>query len=221
MNTILAMDTTGDTFTVAVWREHCLAEVRGLRPRTHLRQLVPSLMHACAVAGLTLKDVTRLAVTVGPGSFTGVRLGILTARTLGQTLDLPIVPVKTLEALALNGRAGGLVLAANDARKEEIYSAVYRLEEGPVELVGAAARRLPEVLELIRAHPGVAVVGNAWQRYHRELGQATGGPVAPRRDWSVRGEAVAWLGQRDDDRAVSWLELAPDYLRAPDVQVAR
>ncbi|MCA9792031.1 MAG: tRNA (adenosine(37)-N6)-threonylcarbamoyltransferase complex dimerization subunit type 1 TsaB, partial [Candidatus Eremiobacteraeota bacterium] len=207
MNTILAMDTTGDTFTVAVWREHCLAEVRGLRPRTHLRQLVPSLMHACAVAGLTLKDVTTLAVTAGPGSFTGVRLGILTARTLGQTLDLPIVPVKTLEALALNGSPGGLVLAANDARKEEIYSALYRLDEGPVEVVEAAARRLPEVVELIAAHPGVVVVGNAWQRYHRELSAATGAPAPPRRDWSVRGEAVARLGQLYAERAVSWLEL--------------
>ncbi len=218
--TILALDTTGDTFSVAAWRGHCLAELSGRRPRTHLRHLIPGIQSVLATADLTLEEVESMAVTVGPGSFTGVRLGILTARTLAQTQNLPIVPLQTLEVLALNG-SPGVVVTANDARRGELYSAIYRLEgDQPTELEPGAARTPKQFEQLVKDYPQAEIVGNAWPRYGELLSRLSGRPAPPPRHQVVRAEAVARLAATGGHRQVDWLALTPHYLRPPDVQVS-
>lgn len=209
---VLGLDCTGDTFSVAVSRgTKCLAETSGMRARTHLTFLMPALLETCRRAGVELKNVDGVAVTVGPGAFTGVRLGILTARTLAQSLGLALAGVPTLEALALNLPEGSRGITAVDARRGEIYSAAYHVHPDRLEELAPSAARTPEQ---VRELGDLPVLGNALARYRfeRPLGE---------RLWTIRGACVAELGRRrlERGRTSTWLELEPLYLRPPDVQV--
>lgn len=203
---ILALDTCLDTFSVALVRgDACLAEVRAGRPRAHLTQLFPALEAVFRMAGAALEEVQAVAVTTGPGSFTGVRLGVLAARTLGQTRGLPLVGVDTLEALALNCPFNDVTVAV-DARKSQIVWARYRTGAGrpvclsPAQLVAASEFVAPE---------GV-VLGNALARYP----QAGGLEASQVQAWQV-GRLGVWL--LAEGRGCSWRELLPEYLRDADV----
>lgn len=202
---ILAIDTCLDTFSVAlVAGEVCLAEVRGGKPKSHLTQIYPALQACLAAAGVGLENVTAVAVTTGPGSFTGVRLGVLVARTLGQTRGLPLVAVDTLEALALNAPWQDVTVAV-DARKSQVVWARYR--------VGGSGR--PVVLEaprLVAASAFVVedgvVLGNALVRYPQPRARCLAGV-------QVQGAHVGRLGGLLP--SVTWRELLPEYLRDADI----
>ena len=119
--------------------EHVLADVAALLSRAHWK----------------LDDLDGLAVSVGPGSFTGVRIGVTTARTLAWTLGRPLVGRCALEILAQNasGRPG-LVAAMFDARKQEVYFAVYRVTQGRPETVAPPRVAAPDkACDVLRALP--------------------------------------------------------------------
>ena len=98
---VLGLDCSGESFSVAVVRQgQALAERGGYSPRSHLRRLFPDLKGCLEEIGASFKEVGAVAVTVGPGSFTGLRLGVVTARTIAQVTGCALVGVNTLEALA-------------------------------------------------------------------------------------------------------------------------
>ena len=180
--------------------------------------MVPSLLEACRLAGIEWKAVEGVAVTVGPGSFTGVRLGVLTARTLAQALGLPVLGVCSLQALAI---AAGCETAAGlvDARRGEVYGGVFRFGAEGVELLAPPAPRKPgPTLELLRELRPQAVVGSAIDRYP-ELGNSQ---VAPWRRYdtsTIQASRVLALAHLRWSESHSWEELGPLYLRQADVQV--
>ena len=96
----------------------------GARPM-HAARLLAAAEEALGAAGVGWEDVDRLAIGVGPGSFTGLRIGIATARALAQGRGLPLVGVSSLEALA-RGAAAPLVLAVLDARRGEAFAAAWQ-----------------------------------------------------------------------------------------------
>lgn len=125
---LLAFDTTLQACSVALWIDGAVAsaEVR-LAQQGHAELLVPMLQAGCAAAGIAITAVDALAVTVGPGTFTGVRIGLAAARGLRLALHLPVVPVPTLQAVAATALRGAdadslPVLAVHDARRGEVYA---------------------------------------------------------------------------------------------------
>lgn len=206
---ILGLDTTLDTFSLALVSaedERTLAQWTGGQPRQHLTQLFQALQALLDVHHLKMENLTGIAVTTGPGSFTGVRLGVLVARTLGQVGDLPLYPVDATLALAANAPKVEKLAVSLDARKGEVFVRHFRdgLPEGPGKLVkpGEWADEL---------QPGTWVLGSAAQRF----GLPEHVVVCPP-GWSrVQAEWVARLRGRQ----VTWRELDPEYLRAADVQV--
>lgn len=136
----------------------------------HAEILVPAIEECLAEAGCDYTTLQRIAVTIGPGSFTGVRIALATARALGLALHLPVIGVTTLEALAYpHLHRASPVLAALDARRDEIYAALFspdgetllppsltsvaefaaRLPAAPLLAVGSAAALLAETSRLI------------------------------------------------------------------------
>ena len=201
---ILALDTCLDTFSVAVTRgEECLAEMGGGRPKTHLTQLFPALQAVLAAAAVTLEELTAVAVTTGPGSFTGVRLGVLAARTLGQTRNLPLVAVDTLEALALHCPYQAEVTVAVDARKSQVIWARYRTGNARPETL------TPAQLSSDWRAEGL-VLGNALVRYPQPQARCLGAWAAQVRATHV-GRLGHWL--LAEGRATDWRGLLPEYLR--------
>jgi tRNA threonylcarbamoyladenosine biosynthesis protein TsaB len=192
----------------------------------HATRLLAMIEELLGEAGIELAAVGRIAVGAGPGTFTGLRVGIATARGLAQSLGCELAAVSSLRALAhgaLAGEAaaGRTVLAAIDARRSEIFAAAYSpLEE---ELAGARALAPRAAWELL-AEAGLEgaaplAVGDGAVRYRAEL-EAAGCEVPP--DGSalhrLRGGAVCELGLGAP--AAGWAEVVPDYLRRPDAELA-
>src|SRR5690554_5899592 len=97
---ILALETATSLGSVALWDERLVGEYTLNIKRTHSERLMPAVVRILADAGLGPSDLTAVAVSSGPGSFTGLRIGMMTAKTLAWSLNLPLFGIPTLDALA-------------------------------------------------------------------------------------------------------------------------
>ena len=151
---ILAFESTAKAASAALVRDGKLvsqySQCSGL---THSRTLLPMGEDMLKNAELTLGDVDLIAVAHGPGSFTGVRIGVSMVKGLAWAADKPCVGVSTLEAMAWHGlAAGGLICPVMDARRSQVYNALFRMEDGrPVRLTEDRPIALTELAEELRA----------------------------------------------------------------------
>jgi tRNA threonylcarbamoyladenosine biosynthesis protein TsaB len=126
---LLAFDTATAAITVAVADvpdgPAILAETTTVDPRRHGELLAVGIDEVLRKAGVTAADLRSIAVGVGPGPFTGLRVGVVTARAMGAALGIPVVGVCTLDVLAHAGRLPGEFLVVTDARRKEVYWARY------------------------------------------------------------------------------------------------
>ncbi|MGQ9532201.1 MAG: tRNA (adenosine(37)-N6)-threonylcarbamoyltransferase complex dimerization subunit type 1 TsaB [Desulfotomaculales bacterium] len=161
---VLGIETSGDVAGVAVAGEQgVIVEYAVRAPRAHSRLLLDLVARAMEAAGLAGRQLAGLAVSAGPGSFTGLRIGFAAAKTLAQVWGLPLAAVPTLEVLAHPlVVAGARTCALIAARRGEVYAALYRPgPDGPACLAGPAAlpvERLPEFAA--RAGEPVILVGD-------------------------------------------------------------
>jgi tRNA threonylcarbamoyl adenosine modification protein YeaZ len=199
---LLAFDTATPVITVAVHDgDRVVGESSGEGAMAHGELLAPAIRDAMAQAGAAMADLTDVAVGVGPGPFTGLRVGVVTALTLGSTLQLVTHGVCSLDIVAADVQIEGEFLVATDARRKEVYWARY----------GAAHVRLdgPHVLkpaDLALQHPALPVFGQGGHLYDGVL-QAAGEAGDPR---------AAALAQLVVSGQASELPLEPLYLRRPD-----
>jgi tRNA threonylcarbamoyladenosine biosynthesis protein TsaB len=186
----------------------------GERPG-HGPQLLALAADALGAAGMRWSDVTRLGVGVGPGSFTGLRIGVATVRALAQGLDVPVAAVSTLAALALAARTGDeAVLAMIDARRGEAFVAAYDATGAPLLAPSAwTAERLAEVSRL-GAGPWRAV-GDGALRFRSELA-AVGVAVDPDDSPLHRVSAGALCRLAAEGPTADRDALVPEYVRPPD-----
>nr|WP_055506425.1 tRNA (adenosine(37)-N6)-threonylcarbamoyltransferase complex dimerization subunit type 1 TsaB [Nonomuraea pusilla] len=160
---VLAFDTATPAVTAALHDgERVLAESTTIDARRHGELLVPTVERVLAEAGATLRDVTAIAAGSGPGPYTGLRVGLMTAQALAATLGVPAYGVCTLDALAYGSGRTEPFLVATDARRKEVFWARYAdlrtRAEGPfvnrpaevpldgLPVVGAGAALYPDVL---------------------------------------------------------------------------
>ncbi|MBP0440516.1 tRNA (adenosine(37)-N6)-threonylcarbamoyltransferase complex dimerization subunit type 1 TsaB [Tianweitania sediminis] len=126
---LLAIDTSANLCAVCVWEGNAaLASITEDIGTGHAEHLMGMIDEVLAQAEATYGDLSRIGVVIGPGSFTGVRVGVSSARGLALALSIPAVGVTTLEALAAEARAAGAAhptLAVIDARRDQFYSALY------------------------------------------------------------------------------------------------
>jgi tRNA threonylcarbamoyladenosine biosynthesis protein TsaB len=223
---VLGLDTATPATAVAITGTANDTELRhepknGERPG-HVSQLLPLIEQALSESDTTWEDVDRIAVGTGPGTFTGLRIGIATAHGLAHSRGLPLNGVSTLHALAAEADRDeheAPVLAVLDARRGEAFAAAW--DAAGTRILEPAALR-PEVLaEHVKSlQPGTLAVGDGAVRFRSVL-EAAGAAVPE--DGSalhrVRARQVCLLGGRgpagDPDRVL------PDYLRAPDAAPRR
>ena len=138
---VLGIETTGAFASAALIEDdRVLGYVKGTDRFSHLQNLMPQIESIVRESGVALKDIDVIAVSCGPGSFTGIRIGVSSARALSQVLGTPCVTVSSLEALAMNavseaGEAGQvaenvLVCPMLDARRSQVYAGGYSLDDG-------------------------------------------------------------------------------------------
>ena len=216
---VLGFDTATSATTVAVVDDGRPAggverrqdPVAGERP-AHASQLLVLAQEALEQSGLTYADVDRIAVGLGPGGFTGLRIGVATARALAQSAGAELVGVSTLEALARTdaGGAGQGVLAVVDARRGEVFAAGWRDGEQVVAPVAIAPSKAGELVA-----PGWLAVGDGALRFRDDLERA--GCVVPADDSQhhlVSALVICRLAR--ELPPVLNGDLIPDYLREPD-----
>jgi tRNA threonylcarbamoyl adenosine modification protein YeaZ len=201
---LLAFDTATPYVTVALHDgEDVVAERRSEQRMKHGEQLAPLIEQVLADAGIVRQDLTALAVGIGPGPFTGLRVGLVTARTLAFVLEIPVYGVCSLDIIAVEAAHGGEPVGADfvvatDARRKEVYLASYD-DQG---------RRLdgPEVVRPADAATDDAVAGEGAVFYPEAFPQGRG-PTLPSAGWLARAVAEELAELHDPE---------PMYLRRPD-----
>lgn len=206
---LLAFDTASPTVSVALLEgEEVLAELVSEQAMRHGEQLAPLIEAALHAAGATRTDLTAVAVGVGPGPYTGLRVGLVTATTLGLVLELPVYGVCSLDALAVQavdeGRVDVPFLVATDARRKEVFLAGY--DADGVRLSGPVVDRPAALVDLAA---GVPVVGEGAVLYPEAFTDARL-PLRP---------SAAHLGRAVAGERVELLDPEPWYLRRPDAEV--
>jgi tRNA threonylcarbamoyladenosine biosynthesis protein TsaB len=221
---VLGIDTATPATAVAVLRADGVAfETRhdpgsGERPG-HATRLLGLVEDVLAAAELAPRQVQRIAVGTGPGSFTGLRIGVATARGLAQSSGAELVGVSTLRALAAaaDPPAGGTALAVLDARRGEAFAAAWR---GNTMVMAPAALAPDELARATAGLPGpVRAVGDGAVRFRASL-ESAGATVPPDEDrlHRVSAHQTCRLGaEAEPDRRG---EVLPEYLRLPDAEAA-
>ena len=208
---VLIVDTALGACSAAVVEDGRLLGLRTeLMTKGHQERLAGMARDAVADAGGGFGALDRIGVTVGPGSFTGLRVGLAFAQGLGAALSRPVVGVSTLDALAASVEAGGLVAAVIDARRGQVYARLFR--DG-VALGAAEALPLDVAVErILEADVAPTLVGSGAvllsETFPERLGEAVLEPLA-----APTSEALARLTAAADPATAL---PRPLYLRAPD-----
>ena len=233
---VLAFDTASRSTAVAVCDTGARSSFErrddppaGARPR-HAGRLLELIAAAMADAGAGWPEIDRIAVGVGPGTFTGLRIGIATAHALARAREIPLVGVSTLESLALGAARTGspeAVAAVLDARRGEVFAAAWIVVAGgeraqlgeqllaPVAVAPAAFAR-----ELERVGDCVIAVGDGAVEFRAQL-ERSGAQIPEDTSHVHRVSAISHCELGQVLRAGAPEDVVPDYLRLPDAEISR
>jgi tRNA threonylcarbamoyladenosine biosynthesis protein TsaB len=194
-------------------------------PPRHAEQLTPAIEYCCGQLDVTLDRVSAIAVGTGPGMFTGLRVGVTTARALAQVLRVPMIPLPSLDLLAYPLRhTRSLIVPAIDARRSELYYALYRTVHGGVQRasdyeVGSVADL---AAELEARGEETLLCGDGALRYARELGEIEraelAGPAHAAPSLAALAELATARYEREEFCGVD--DVLPLYLRKSDAELA-
>jgi tRNA threonylcarbamoyladenosine biosynthesis protein TsaB len=204
--------------------EGVLASSHACRGRRHAENLVPAIDFVRRQAQVELSEISVVAVDLGPGLFTGLRVGIATAKSIAQALRVPMVGVTSLDLLAFPVRfTNRLIVPAVDARRGELFYALYRQVPGGVQRLTEPTVGTPDDLmsELLAANDDCLLVGDGARRYSDAFEGLSRVEVV---EQGLAHPMASHLVQLAHSRALreefvnSW-ELEPLYLRRPDVDM--
>lgn len=223
---ILAVDSSSMTGSVALCQGEKLIAESLLNVRsTHSEKLLQQIDLLLAEAGWQLQDLDLLAAVTGPGSFTGLRIGIATIKALAHALGKPVVGISSLHMLAMNLPLSPVPICVfMDARKKEVYSQLYEWrDDGPVAVTEAQVLSPVKLLEQIDRK--VALVGDGVPLYQNEIENILMDnallPVASVHQ--PRASQAAWLAWRayTNGATASAAELLPIYIRPSDAELSQ
>lgn len=222
---LLILDTSSKAASAALWEDGVLrGEAYQNTGHTHSATSLPMAEQLLAGCGWSLSEVDGFAVTAGPGSFTGLRIGLASVKGMAFALDKPCVPLSTLEGLAYNLSGWpGLICPVMDARVGQVYTALFRWDGGAMHrLMEDAAIPAEELLTALAAYgePVTLVGDGALLSAERFAGRLLGLAVAPEHLRNQRAGAMAPLAARlfAEGQTVPAGDLVPRYLRLPQAE---
>ena len=221
---ILAIDTAGKTAAVAVMRDDTLLyEMASNTGLTHSETLLPMVDTALKACGLTSAQLDLYAVTNGPGSFTGLRIGLSVIKGLAQPRQIPCVGVSTMAALAYGVNGAGTVIAAQDARRGQVYWAAFDLADH-TRLTPDAAAPVTELQNFVKTcKKPLFFVGDGAQLCYNKFGTQPGVLSCPPSLQAPRalGICLAALRMQADGETCPPEALRPQYLRLSQAERER
>ena len=218
---ILALETTGPHASVAIINEEGkVVENSSDAVLNHLQHLMPMTQELLEKAGLQLGDMTAIAASQGPGSFTGIRIGVSSARALAQVMDMPTIAVPTLKSFAYNSpEFDGLICPVFDARRSQVFAGAYRWVDGKIEeVVKGAPYSIDEFVEKTAA-TGLPrmIFGDGIKAYGDHFSPEE---IAPEEIRLQVASSVAKLAKDmyEAGEAVHYELLKPDYMRKAEAE---
>lgn len=222
---LLAIETSSSLFSVALCDgDRLVGSLESKEPASRSDFLTEGIQQALRPAGWRLQDLDGFAVSIGPGSFTGLRIGVTAVKTLAWALKKPVLPVSSLEVIAHNGAQGlAPIRVFQDARKGKVYTALF-LPEGAGRLKRLSPDELLSPEEALRKITGkTLLMGDGIRRYPQLIGSMNRAQIlwAPEPDWIPRAgplcriAAARWPhGALDDPH-----RLVPQYLHSKESDV--
>ncbi len=220
---ILCLDTSGPVAGVALMENGVIRyEATAVNQFTHSRSILPMVEEAYLHTGLTAEATDFFAVTAGPGSFTGVRIGVSTVKGLAHAVNKPCIAVDALEAMAAGAMLfdDGILCPIQDARAGQVYGAAFRS--------GTLERLLPDEPLILEEYLNKAsqfgknmlFVGDGMPVHREKIQKILGDRAlfAPPHLAFIRPAAAAYLASLKTGDAVYYQELKPLYLRAPQAE---
>jgi tRNA threonylcarbamoyl adenosine modification protein YeaZ len=215
---ILACDTTQGACSVALYQDRLLGDACQEMTKGHAEALMPMLEKLCADAGIAVSAISRIGVTHGPGTFTGVRVGLAAMRGLALALNVPVKTYGTLAVMAAAAhrvkKAEDPLLVAVDAKRDTFYAQIFDPKGAPLDAPAAlSAAQLNELVKTMGVArmavcgTGAPILSEIWDGFY-----ALDAPVFP------KAAILAAIAAQDDD----WHDLPPAeplYLRPPDASL--
>lgn len=218
---ILALETTGAHASVAIINEAGeIFEKKSDSVLNHLQHLMPMTQELLQETGLQLTNMTAIAASKGPGSFTGIRIGVSSARALAQVTGLKTIAVPTLKAFAYNmPEFEGLICPVFDARRSQVYAGAYKWVDGKIEeVIKGAAYSLDEFLEqtAVLNLPRM-FFGDGISAYSEKF---SADEIAPENIRLQQAASVAKLAKDMyyEGMTTHYEELKPDYMRKAEAE---
>lgn len=216
---ILALDTSTLMATCAVIEDDTLIGEFSLNQNmSHSEKLVPMIKEILDNLDLKIDDIDLYGVSTGPGSFTGLRIGVATVKGFAHLFDKPVIGVSTLEGLAFNLPHNGIVVPMIDARRDRVYTGIYSWENGILKtIMEADVVEVDDLLEILDKYEKVSVNGDGSKLYKERIRSVLGDKVL----FSTIGQnsckaasigELALLKYKEGHRD-NYFTLVPDYLR--------
>ena len=223
---ILGIDSSADTVAVSLLEDkNLLASFCGNMKKTHSNTLLPTVEYLLTYSGISPSDIDLFSVAVGPGSFTGIRIGVATVKGLTFGRKCPVCEVSTLEAMAYSfcDREGAFVCPVLNARRGDVYNALFKITDGvPVRITKddslhatALEKMLEPYGEILFCGDGASVVEKLFKE--RKINLQNELTCYP----SGVGVALAGLNTFEKGRYTSGTELAPIYLKPSQAERER
>ena len=228
---ILAIEASGPVAGCALYEDGVLtAEYSVQYKKKHSQSLVPMLNEMKQMVELDLSTVDMIAVTAGPGSFTGLRIGAATVKGLGLVMDVPVLPVPTVDSLACNiYGTGRLICPLMDARRQQVYTGIYENRDGlkvlrpqcVTALSGITAELNALGREVIFLGDGVPVSEEALREQMKVPYYFAPAHMNRQRAASTAVRAAAIYAEEGEKALVSADDFRPEYLRIPQAERER
>jgi tRNA threonylcarbamoyladenosine biosynthesis protein TsaB len=221
---ILGLDTSTMMTTCAVIDDNnLLGEYSLNQDMTHSERLIPMIKEILDNLNMKVKDIDLYGVAIGPGSFTGLRIGVATMKSFAHLFDKPIVGISTLEALAYNLAYNEIVVPMIDARRNRVYTGIYTWEDGIIkELMNPDVLPIDELMKKLMDFDGVVVNGNGTLLYRDTIDKSLGKRVryATFGQNMCRATSICELAKikYDKGKVDNYFTLAPEYLRESQAQ---
>ena len=206
---ILCIDTSSNLCSVAILEDTTLIKKLELNNGlTHSETLMPLIQQLFEETNLTLKDIDLLVSDIGPGSFTGIRIGVSTCKAFSDSLNIPCVGINSLEVLAYNIKNDGIICSTIDCKNDNCYFSLYKLENGNyITLEEPCAKTVQEVFDLLNS------------KYSNEHIEFVGDGISSKStDCYLNVENLGIAGFRKFKSNNIGEEILPLYLKKPQAQ---
>ncbi len=220
----LAIDTSTMMATCAVLDEdYLLGEFSLNQDMSHSENLIPMIKEILDNLKLKPQDIDLYGVSIGPGSFTGLRIGAATIKSFAHVFDKPIVGVSTLEALAYNLPYNGIIVPMIDARRNRVYTGIYKWEdEKLINIMEPTTMEIEDLLDTLKVYENIIINGNGVHLYKDKIINTLGKKVrlSPIGLNECKASSVGELAIIKYNEGImdDYYTLAPNYLRESQAQ---